>query len=118
MGVEVIAGVVVALAGAIGVLIDSTARSAKLRAEVEKIRRELRPNGGGSTRDAIGRTEQETKAQTQILTDLRDSLANLSTEVRRLAQVDVDDRQRALEDHRLIWRAINNRNHSRGRNQR
>lgn len=64
-----------------------------------KISHEMKPNHGGSLRDALNRIEASQRETRKDIGGLRSEVRHLHTEASRLAAVDQDDRRYEREAH-------------------
>ena len=74
---------------------------------MQTVTHELKPNGGSSLMDAVHRTEASVKDVVQQMHELRKDTLQLKVEQNRLANVDVQDRAKARDDHAVMWHEIN-----------
>ena len=80
-----------------------TERLDALAEEVTSIKAEVKPNHGGSLKDAIVRIEQKQDLQHEIT----DSQGHQIGEIRKELDGERKDRQQAAEEHGRLWHAIN-----------
>lgn len=95
-----VAGLITALVGAYAAYSKNKLELEKMRQELGVVSHELKPNSGRSTRDVVNRIEKAVIA-------IQDEQKFLRSEQIRLAQVDVEDRSRAKDDHKQMWETIN-----------
>lgn len=86
--------------------------SAKILAEVRRVKNELTPNHGSSTKDGVNRTEAMTHEQMHILHEIQKDIGGIREELRDLRKVGNEDRNRADHEHEQLRKEIRSAYHS------